>query len=931
MADNNEKELEFRANILKYLKEQKKEEEQELSLLRKKIELLDDEEEKEKAIKELKELEYNNEVENLKKYTKQLSYSIELRTKELEEQKKLGKLSKEQLDNITIELEISKEILKEELKKTNLKEKQKEQQKFLEESIGRMAQNLLGISKESGKNSFLGRFFGSGFSLGSQLKVMGKELASIITPTNLFVGGLEKLQESTIELVREQESAVTSFNRATGAAGKYNDLIRDIGTSHISLGIDTEKSAKALEELKHGYVDFNLQNVQTQKDLVDFTAQLEQVGISSETTGKNFGILTKQLGMSTDSAMIAQKEILATAKALGVAPSKMAQDFTNASSKLSVFGSKAIEIFKKLAVVSKSTGMEVDKILQITDRFDTFEGAGDAVSRLNTILRGPYLDAMEMIEATDPKERFEKVKDAIDRAGKSFDSLSYYEKKAMASALEMSVSDMALMMNAGLEEQSEAAKQAALSQEELNKIIKAGIPFWEKFKALALSIAIPVAKGVNWLLEHALNPLMDSMLKLVEYSKGWASLLLVVVVPGILFAFTRIGKIITSFIKLPMTLLSKGTEKIFGSKGKGGLLTEGIEKAGKSAQNNAKNLLSLGAAILMIGGGVFLAAFGISKLAESMKGMNSQQIMGLVGAIIALGVTFVIITKFSKGSIELGVALLLMGAGIALATLGIAQMAEAFQNLNSVQIDGMIATFATLGIAIAALAIVATGASFPLLALGGAIALIGVGIYLASSGMSSFVESIKGLSLSNVLSASMAIKGIASAMKEIIPITFVTSMGINSIVYSFNALSISLNSLNLEKIKLINNIFTSISAISNATVSSLGQVGMAIKEIAKAIEEIPSEKAIKFNSIIDNVRKISEQGTKNIQTKETIKNTMSNIVSNVNNTSNGFNGSKSSNGGSNGQRTIILQLGDRVLKKFVIDVLNEEMGVNKIY
>jgi hypothetical protein len=130
--------------------------------------------------------------------------------------------------------------------------------------------------------------------------------------------------------------------------------------------------------------------------------------------------------------------------------------------------------------------------------------------------------------------------------------------------------------------------------------------------------------------------------------------------------------------------------------------------------------------------------------------------------------------------------------------------------------------------------------------------------------------------------------------------------------------------------------FVAISTITAATALSMREVGKAIKDIAKAMDEVPSEKAIQFRTVIDSVRRLSEQGSKNIETRETIRNTTSNLVSNIvgNNVKNSLISSGANQGTNgknlNGERTIILQLGDRVLKKFVLDVLNDELSVRKI-
>ena len=112
----------------------------------------------------------------------------------------------------------------------------------------------------------------------------------------------------------------------------------------------------------------------------------------------------------------------------------MAADFANAGGQLAKFGDDGVRAFKDLAIVSKSTGLSIDKLLKITDKFDTFEGAAEQAGMLNAALGGNFVNAMDLMTTTDPVERFEMIQDAITNTGLSFNDMSYYQKKFYAEA-----------------------------------------------------------------------------------------------------------------------------------------------------------------------------------------------------------------------------------------------------------------------------------------------------------------------------------------------------------------------------------------------------------------------------------------------------------------------------------------------------------------
>ena len=92
-------------------------------------------------------------------------------------------------------------------------------------------------------------------------------------------------------------------------------------------------------------------------------------------------------------------------------------------------------MFEGLQKQAKVTGLSVDQLLGLVgEKFDTFEGAGQAVGKLNAILGGPYLNSIDMLNSTE-EQRLEMIKAAIDASGVQFDQLNRFEQKAFASAL----------------------------------------------------------------------------------------------------------------------------------------------------------------------------------------------------------------------------------------------------------------------------------------------------------------------------------------------------------------------------------------------------------------------------------------------------------------------------------------------------------------
>jgi hypothetical protein len=122
-----------------------------------------------------------------------------------------------------------------------------------------------------------------------------------------------------------------------------------------------------------------------------------------------------------------------------------------------------------------------------------------------------------------------------------------------------------------------------------------------------------------------------------------------------------------------------------------------IEGMGKSAGSAAINMLAFGAAVLMVGFGIKLAADGLANLATAMSGLGDQ------------AETFKEVVFY-------------LGAGL------------------------LIFALAVVGVGLAA------GAAWaPMLALGGAMALMGLSVYLAAQGFAVMMESLGGIAPSLII------------------------------------------------------------------------------------------------------------------------------------------------------------------------------------
>ena len=285
-------------------------------------------------------------------------------------------------------------------------------------------------------------------------------LKEVITPMSVMTSTMDKVIEASVALTIEQDSAVVSFRKATGASGDFDDNIRGLEQSLFMTGVTSAEASQAVQTLFINVTDFTEMSEGQQETLGKTVAVLGELGVASETTAKNIQFATKALGMSTSAAAGLQRELFTFAQDLGVSASQIASDFQQMGPQIAAMGANGVDAFRNLEAQSKSTGLAMNELLGIVQKFDRFDTAAESVGRLNALLGGPFLNATELVAETDLSKRFEILKSRIDDAGLSFDQMDYYQRKAVASAMGLNEQQLALLMRGRVDLVQAPAKSA---------------------------------------------------------------------------------------------------------------------------------------------------------------------------------------------------------------------------------------------------------------------------------------------------------------------------------------------------------------------------------------------------------------------------------------------------------------------------------------
>ena len=324
--------------------------------------------------------------------------------------------------------------------------------------------------------------------------------------------GLLKLAELSVKFALEQDKVFAEFRKSTGAGNEFNQMIKAGEEAGRSYGVTLQESAAQVGALKNTFTEFTYLAPNVQKDIMDTSLVLGEMGLDAQTSADFFQMSMTSLGMGAKEAQQALLDMSATAQGLGVDINKMGQDFIANREILSRYGANAVDTFKDMAVQAKATGIEVGTLLGFVDQFKTFDQAGQSVGRLNAIMGGPFLNSIDMLNAAmeDPVEGIRMMKSAIDQAGISAEDLSGAEIMAFADALGMSAEDTRKMLSESSEEldqrtmkQEEAAEQAMKMQNINEKLANAFKQLYLDAEPFLTKVIIPLvdkfAALMKWL------------------------------------------------------------------------------------------------------------------------------------------------------------------------------------------------------------------------------------------------------------------------------------------------------------------------------------------------------------------------------------------------------------------------------------------------
>ena len=311
-------------------------------------------------------------------------------------------------------------------------------------------EQITGVKETAGSvTDIIAKSVVEGRGFGGALEAAGLAAKEVLTPVALaqramdaLKAGAKKLSEDFKALAFGVDSTLTrlretdiTFTRETGQLQSFGQEVENLQGEFIDFNFTTAETNQAFRGLTDNFQNFTNLTVKQRSELTRQAATLERFGVSTSTLAGAFRNLNQGSGQSASQIIKTTTELSKFGRALGIGPNKMLEDLNQNFDIIARHGGKrGIEIFKGLAVFAKQAGVEMQNLLTVGEKFNTFEGAMETAGKLNFILGGPLLNSMELLNATE-EERIELLRQGMEQSGKTFSELERFEKEAFAATL----------------------------------------------------------------------------------------------------------------------------------------------------------------------------------------------------------------------------------------------------------------------------------------------------------------------------------------------------------------------------------------------------------------------------------------------------------------------------------------------------------------
>jgi len=339
--------------------------------------------------------------------------------------------------------------------------------------------------------------------LGVAFEFTANALGSLVT---LGFKGLIRILQAVAEAIVGSimlfDKLGADIAKATGHGKDFAQQYMDVAKSLDATGTNMKEQVEKIVELGGALRGVGGMSIETSGDFANLAITSERLGMATEDLTETIKLQMVGFGKSSQEVKQSIQNLNAAASTMGMNFSDLSKQFVSTQGSFAAFGHNSQKIFLRTASTARQLGVEMSDIIQLGDKFKTFDSAANSVADLNYIMGGQFLDTMEMMQlrATEGPEGVSKrIKENFDSMGQSFADLSFHKQEALAEAAGMTMDKARnFFMGKVDEDETTAVEKATQSFNAFAKRGKETFTLMEKIGKLALKVGMQIASAFGF-------------------------------------------------------------------------------------------------------------------------------------------------------------------------------------------------------------------------------------------------------------------------------------------------------------------------------------------------------------------------------------------------------------------------------------------------
>ncbi len=332
--------------------------------------------------------------------------------------------------------------------------------------------NEMGQTAEKASKKFSLLKGAAGF-VGGAFGLMSAAVGAATKVYSMFMNQAAKVYDEMLQVSRAAEETRDKFGSLTsGVGGKVQGDVKAFGKAFadagVSMGFGYAAGAELQRKVTELYAAMDPAQLGT---FMQFTqesrVEMGMLGLSLGLGGKELGSLAqrfKSIGKDAPMELARIKNIADQLEAsIGVDAKAIGKSFAEMSADVKHFGDMNTNQMGEAIAKASQLGLGIKELASVSEAFFAFDKAAENVSKLSQAF-GTNIDTMAMLEAENPADQMDILRDAMFAAGKSAESMSRHEKALLGSTLGLNAAQTELMFSQQAQYMSQSELDDAMAE-----------------------------------------------------------------------------------------------------------------------------------------------------------------------------------------------------------------------------------------------------------------------------------------------------------------------------------------------------------------------------------------------------------------------------------------------------------------------------------